>query len=365
MPADVIMPRLGLTMEEGTVVAWRVKPGETVAIGQVLLEVETDKVAVEVEAKAAGVLGPVLVGAGERVTVGTLLARLYAPGEQIGQEVELPGVVGTAADSERPVPKRNWSQEASQTTAVVTTRQRLFSSPRARKRARELTVDWRQLAGSGPAGRVVERDVVRHAALRADAGPVSPSSPPLPWMLSADVALAALLAFHPRLATFVAAEGREGSAGLQVALVDWLILATVRALAIPLGLGVMLLTPAQGALPVWETGNDSSPMLRQIAQARGTSPKHRDESGVSLPKADRADLACILVVDLSHRRAATAQITPVAPQLAVVTLGQMRADKQSATLTLSGDGLRLPWVSTLDLFDHLVAFLEDPLELLT
>ncbi len=367
MPVDVIMPRLGLTMEEGTVAAWRVKPGEMVVTGQVVLEVETDKVAVEVEAQAAGVLGPVLVGEGERVAVGTLLARLYATGEQIGQEAEMAGVVKTAPPPERPVEQRNWSQQTSSTTKVVTTKQLIFSSPRARKRAREMSVDWRQLAGSGPAGRVVERDVLRQAALRADAVPMTPSSSPLPWVLSAEVSLATLLAIHPRLATFVAeegrdySEGRECSAGIQVALVDWLLLVTARALAIPLGVGVMLVAPTGGALHIWDTDGDTPPTLQQIARAR------RRQAGpvAHLPEADQVYLACILVVDMSHRRAASVQIAPAPPQLAVVTLGQVLEEKQSATLTLTGDGRRLPWARALDLFDHLVAQLEDPLELLT
>ena len=367
MPVDVIMPRLGLTMEEGTVAAWRVKPGEMVVTGQVVLEVETDKVSVEVEAQAAGVLGPVLVGEGERVAVGTLLARLYATGEQIGHEAEMASVVRTASSPEQRVEQRKWSRETSSTTKVVTTRQRIFSSPRARKRAREMSVDWRQLAGSGPAGRVVERDVLRQAALRADAVPMSPSSSPLPWVLSAEVSLATLLAIHPRLATFVAEE-----AGIQVALVDWLLLATAKALAIPPGVGVMLVAPPGGALHIWDMDGDTLPTLRQIARARcrqaGTVASLPEEDQVYL--ADQAYLACILVADISHRRAAIAQIAPAPPQIAVVTLGQLaestrHEEKQSATLTLTGDGHRLPWARALDLFDRLVAQLEDPLELLT
>jgi len=164
----------------------------------------------------------------------------------------------------------------------------------------------------------------------------------------------------------VAEEGREYSEGIQVALVDWLLLATAKALAIPLGVSVMLVAPPGGALHIWDMDGDTPPTLRQIACARW----RQAGPAASLPEADQGYLACILVVDMSDRRAATAQIAPAPPQLAVVTLGQLaestrHEEKQSATLTLTGDDRRLPWARALDLFDHLIAQLEDPLELLT
>ena len=77
MTVDIIMPRLGLTMEEGTVAQWLVAEGDQVEKGQPLLEVETDKVTVEVEAPASGIMGPLLIGAGQQVPVRTVLAQLY------------------------------------------------------------------------------------------------------------------------------------------------------------------------------------------------------------------------------------------------------------------------------------------------
>lgn len=86
MAVDLIMPKLGLTMEEGTVVRWLVAEGDRVEKGQPVLEVETDKVVVEVEATASGIIGPLLVGEGQTVPVTTLLARIYAPEEKIEPE---------------------------------------------------------------------------------------------------------------------------------------------------------------------------------------------------------------------------------------------------------------------------------------
>jgi pyruvate dehydrogenase E2 component (dihydrolipoamide acetyltransferase) len=155
-----------------------------------VLEVETDKVVVEVEATASGIIGPLLVGEGQTVPVTTLLARIYAPGEKIepeatalrktGDEVPAPRITPVArrvAEKEgvdlSSIPVRGpgerirardiQSVQAKRQGAGRPTRQRIFSSPRARKRARELGVDWWGLAGSGPRGRVVEKDVLRGA----------------------------------------------------------------------------------------------------------------------------------------------------------------------------------------------------------
>jgi pyruvate dehydrogenase E2 component (dihydrolipoamide acetyltransferase) len=187
MAVDLIMPKLGLTMEEGTVVRWLVAEGDQVEKGQPVLEVETDKVVVEVEATASGVMGPLLVGEGKTVPVTTLLARIYAPGETVEEE--------TSAEEKAPAPRitplaRRMAKKegvdlssipahrsdrrvrAEDVQAVLAKRpgdsrrtgQRIFSSPRARLRAREFGVDWRGLSGSGPRGRVVEKDVLRAAA---------------------------------------------------------------------------------------------------------------------------------------------------------------------------------------------------------
>ncbi len=81
MAVDFTMPKLGLTMDEGTVVRWLAAEGDQVAAGQVILEVQTDKVTVEVEAPADGVLGAIVVREGETVPVGALLAQILMPGE--------------------------------------------------------------------------------------------------------------------------------------------------------------------------------------------------------------------------------------------------------------------------------------------
>jgi pyruvate dehydrogenase E2 component (dihydrolipoamide acetyltransferase) len=195
MAVDLIMPKLGLTMEEGTVVRWLVAEGDQVEKGQPVLEVETDKVVVEVEATASGVMGPLLVGEGKTVPVTTLLARIYAPREKVGEKVLAPRITPLARRmakeegvdlSSIPAHRSDRRVRAEDVQAALAKRpgdsrrtgQRIFSSPRARKRARELGVDWRGLPGSGPRGRVVEKDVLR--ATRAATRPSPTPSPALP-----------------------------------------------------------------------------------------------------------------------------------------------------------------------------------------
>ena len=71
---DVLMPQLGETVSEGTIAAWHKKPGDTVEKGETLVDIETDKVATEIEAPATGVLSSIAVPEGETVEVGTILA---------------------------------------------------------------------------------------------------------------------------------------------------------------------------------------------------------------------------------------------------------------------------------------------------
>jgi pyruvate dehydrogenase E2 component (dihydrolipoamide acetyltransferase) len=187
MPTDVIMPKLGLTMETGTVQRWLAAEGQTVEAGTALLEVETDKVVVEVESPASGTLGPLGVQEGENVPIGTVLARIYAAGEQrtdaeAGRHVESAGA-GSPPLAARKLPVTPLGLIAAREGAgknvlegvpgdhsvVWDVRgagrvERSFSSPRARKRAREAGLDWRAVVGSGPMGRVIERDVLRAAA---------------------------------------------------------------------------------------------------------------------------------------------------------------------------------------------------------
>lgn len=174
MAVDVIMPRLGLTMDEGTVMRWLVAQGERVEKGQPILEVETDKVAMEVEAPAAGVMGPLLVAEGETVPVTALLARILIESELAGRDLlppASPPAEALAQTTRQPTLPADSANAAGPTQAARPDRR--FSSPRARTLARLQRLDWRRLSGSGPDGRIVERDVVAAIKARNDNRPAA------------------------------------------------------------------------------------------------------------------------------------------------------------------------------------------------
>jgi pyruvate dehydrogenase E2 component (dihydrolipoamide acetyltransferase) len=164
MPVPIAMPKLGMTMQEGTVVEWRTAPGEAVVRGQVVLSIESEKAEMEIEAPGDGILRHVYVLAGETVPCGTLLAALTATAEEafdaegFRREAGPPPRAGTpAAGATMPAPA---SPPPRPTGALPVT-------PAARRRARELDVDPASVTGSGPGGRVTREDVEAHVAALA------------------------------------------------------------------------------------------------------------------------------------------------------------------------------------------------------
>jgi pyruvate dehydrogenase E2 component (dihydrolipoamide acetyltransferase) len=169
MVTEVILPKLGQTMEEGTIVEWLKQEGEPVQRGEVLLMVETDKATLEVEASARGFLRKILVPTGQTVPVLTVVALItrtadediaaYEPQFRVaGSEFQ----VGEAAKLET----RNSKPETRNSS-------RIFSSPRARRLAREKGVDLALVAGSGPNSRIVERDVLAYLSSQPKATPTA------------------------------------------------------------------------------------------------------------------------------------------------------------------------------------------------
>jgi pyruvate dehydrogenase E2 component (dihydrolipoamide acetyltransferase) len=145
MPADVIMPALGMAQETGKVLRWLKAEGDEVAKGEPLLEIETDKVTVEVESPSAGRLAGISAAEGDDVPVGGRIAFVLAAGESL------------------PVP--------APVSAAAPTRPRPAASPKARRLAAEQGIDVASLEGSGPGGAVVAADV---AALHGDGKPAAP-----------------------------------------------------------------------------------------------------------------------------------------------------------------------------------------------
>lgn len=147
MPADVIMPMLGMAQDTGKVLRWLKRDGDTVAKGEPLLEVETDKVTVEIESPAEGTLA-LSAAEGDEVPVGTVVALVLAAGEAPSAPVE---------------------DAAPATVAPVVVRRRQLASPKARRLAQVHGVDLATLTGSGPNGAVVAADVPLSATAPVEA----------------------------------------------------------------------------------------------------------------------------------------------------------------------------------------------------
>jgi pyruvate dehydrogenase E2 component (dihydrolipoamide acetyltransferase) len=152
MASDVIMPALGMAQETGKVVRWLKAEGDVVAKGEPLLEVETDKVNVELESPGDGVLAGIRAAEGEDVPVGETIAFLLAVGEAMPEPI--------AAAAPEPAPQvAIQGTSGGHAAAGPTGRGRTLASPKARRIAAERGIDLVALHGSGPGGAVVAADV--------------------------------------------------------------------------------------------------------------------------------------------------------------------------------------------------------------
>jgi pyruvate dehydrogenase E2 component (dihydrolipoamide acetyltransferase) len=165
MAFSVVMPALEMAQETGKLIAWRKKEGDRVTKGEPLLEVETDKAVLEVEAPADGVLAGITAAAGADIPVGKTIAWILAPGENAPTENEsstaAPAARGKTESHAGPV-----AASAPQPSAVRSAR----ISPKARRLAKELGVDLAAVRGSGPGGEILASDV-QAAPAASDAAP--------------------------------------------------------------------------------------------------------------------------------------------------------------------------------------------------
>lgn len=163
---EVRMPKMGDGMEEGTILRWIKHEGDPVAVEEPIAEIETDKANVEIPAEDAGILTRIVVGEGETVPVGTVIAYIGEPSPAAGNGREARPAGGPAAAPPRPEGAPGGPApeiEAKPAAARGPEAERVKASPLARKIAREMGVDLALLSGSGPGGRIVERDVLAYA----------------------------------------------------------------------------------------------------------------------------------------------------------------------------------------------------------
>jgi pyruvate dehydrogenase E2 component (dihydrolipoamide acetyltransferase) len=176
--ADFLMPSLGADMTSGTLLEWRVKPGDEVKRGDIVAVVDTSKAEIEVEIFEDGVIDELLVPEGTRVPVGTALATVRAGTEQPPSAAPSPSAATAppAPVAALPVAATVAPSAASAVVATPTTapapttpleQHRLRVSPLARRVAEQLGVDLAAVAGSGPAGAITKADVEHAAAATA------------------------------------------------------------------------------------------------------------------------------------------------------------------------------------------------------
>lgn len=194
MSQEIKMPKLSDTMEEGTVLAWRIKEGQTVKKGDIIAEVETDKAAMEMEAFGEGVVSAIKVKEGETVPVGTVLAVFESEAEESVKDAKKEEIAPDKT-KEEPTTNSTESMEEKKEPAPERTKEekqpepaedqgksfaaRVWAtakvSPEARALAEQKNIDLSRVRGSGPGGRIVRVDVEDYLA-RGDTGR-RPSAP--------------------------------------------------------------------------------------------------------------------------------------------------------------------------------------------
>lgn len=194
MATRVVMPKLTDTMEEGVVLGWKKHEGDQVAAGDVLAEIETDKAVMDLEAFGSGTLRKILADEGQTVKSGALIALIAEPDEDIDSAMKEGVAPGpTAAPEPKPTPstdvkpetqpqrgqpKQNKTEKETESPHEV----EIKASPRARALASERGIDLRSIKGSGPDGRIIERDL---PIAKSGAEPAAASDRPLSQMRKA------------------------------------------------------------------------------------------------------------------------------------------------------------------------------------
>jgi len=170
MAEIVKMPKLGFDMAEGTLVKWVVQEGEKVEKGSVLAEIETDKATVEVESNYEGVVARHLVEAGAIVPVSSPIAIIAAPGEDVKKASESPEAQAVARPETEPASEEKAAETApapapaaeAETPEDARLPEGVRASPIARRMATDARVNLSQVAGSGPSGRIVKKDIMAY-----------------------------------------------------------------------------------------------------------------------------------------------------------------------------------------------------------
>lgn len=234
MPDDVqlVMPKLGLTMTEGTVTEWRVQPGASFKAGDILVVVETEKIANEVEATAAGTISALLVNTGDTVPVGTPIARWHAGPGGASAAASPPPAPKPAAPVAAPAPQPPKPQPKPVVVAAapVPAGGRIIATPLAKRIAKDKGVDLRTLTGSGPNGRIKAVDVENAPLSRTGVSTATVAAAPSSFFLMATARITELSELKKKISALDSMD--------QVSLTHFICLAAAQALAqSPVGAG--------------------------------------------------------------------------------------------------------------------------------
>ncbi len=188
MAEPIIMPKLGFDMAEGTLISWTIEIGQEVNKGDVIAEIETDKATIEIETAVGGTVLQLIGEPGDIVAVGSPIGYVGAPGEEVPA-----GAAPAAAPAEEEAPAAEAAPaqvtvSAAQSAATVAPSAAsnggfTKASPIARRMADERGLDLKQIAGSGPGGRITKKDVLNFSPDDAPAAPApapTPSAPAIP-----------------------------------------------------------------------------------------------------------------------------------------------------------------------------------------
>ena len=182
MSIEITMPRLSDTMEQGTIIKWNVKEGDAVSAGDIVADVETDKATMEMQVYDDGRVAKILVGEGQVVDIGTVIAVLAEEDEDVtdvaGTAENGEAGAGTTASVSTPAPVTAPAPApvSASTPASTPTGGRQRVSPVARRIAEEHGIDLRLVQGSGPGGRIIKRDVLQAVEAGAETVAAVPPS---------------------------------------------------------------------------------------------------------------------------------------------------------------------------------------------
>src|ERR1700683_3934904 len=172
MAFSVVMPALEMAQETGKLIAWRKRDGDRVTKGEPLLEIETDKAVMEVEAPADGILAGITAQAGADIPVGQTIAWIVAPGEKPPTENKAAAPTARAGSLGKP------ESQAVQVSAIASESPAIQSAripPKARRLAKELGVEIATVRGSGPGGEILASDIQAATAPRASSATAVPA----------------------------------------------------------------------------------------------------------------------------------------------------------------------------------------------